>query len=154
MRRFLTTLAALLVLIAVLKFLPPMSKHPSVQASRGAIPAAVSDLHLSGVQMTPAPDGGAFYLDGIVTNAGNARVTEAISDVGFYDAKGKPIASVREKLVGMSHGGTDLVDNEFARNPITPKEMRFFRISVSAEDVPPNWNHELPQLTIVDVQAK
>jgi len=52
----------------------------------------------------------------------------------------------------MSHGGTDLVPNEFARNPIKPKGMRFFRIAV--EDVPLTWNHELPELTIIDVKAK
>lgn len=154
MRRFLTTLAALVLLIVVLKFLPPMSKHSGVQASRGTVQAAASDLHLSGVQITPASDGRALYLDGIVTNAGIGRVTQATADVGFHDAQGKLIASVHEKLVGISHGGTDLVENEFARNPITPKEMRFFRVSVPMEDVPPTWNHELPQLTIVDVKAK
>ena len=56
-------------------------------------------------------------------------------------------------MVGMSHGGTDLVGNEFARNPIKPKQMRFFRIAVPVEDVPPAWNHEVPELTIIDVKA-
>jgi hypothetical protein len=154
MRRFLTTLAALLLLVGVLKFLPPMSKHSDVQATHPAIPASTSDLHVSGVQITPAPDGLAIYLDGIVTNTGNGRVTEVISSIGFHDAQGKPVASVQEKLVGMSHGGTDLIDNEFARNPITPKEMRFFRISVPVENVPPTWNHEVPELTIIAAKAR
>jgi len=152
MRRFLTTLAALLLLVAVLKFFPPAGKRSGVQASRGTTPAVASDLHLSGVQISRAPDGTALYLDGIVTNAGNSRVTEATAEVGFRDAQGRRVATVQEPLVGMSHGGTDLVRNEFARNPIMPKEMRFFRIAV--EDVPPAWNQELPQLTIVDVKAK
>jgi hypothetical protein len=131
-----------------------MSKRQGVQASRGTVPAAVSDLHLSGVQISRAPDATALYLDGIVTNAGNGRVAAATAEVGFHDAQGRLIATVQKPLVGMSHGGTDLVDNEFARNPITPKEMRFFRISVPVEDLPPNWNHELPQLAIVDVKAR
>ena len=152
MPRFLTTLAALLLLVAVLKFFPPAVKHSGVQASRGTTPAVASDLHLSGVQISRAPDGTALYLDGIVTNAGNSRVTEATAEVGFHDARGRRVATVQKPLVGMSHGGTDLVGNEFARNPIMPKEMRFFRIAV--EDVPPAWNQELPQLTIVDVKAK
>ena len=170
MRRFLTTLAALVLLIVVLKFLPPMSKHSDLQASRGTVPAAVSDLHLSGVQISGtvpaavsdlhlsgvqinrAPDGTALYFDGIVTNAGNSRVTGATADVGFRDAQGRLVATLQKPLVGMSHGGTDLVRNEFAKNPIMPKEMRFFRIAV--EDVPPAWNHELPQLIIVDIKAR
>jgi len=152
MRRFLTTLAALVLLIVVLRFLPPMSKHSDVQASRGTVPAALSDLHLSGVQISRAPDGTALYFDGIVTNAGNSRVTGATAELGFRDAQGRLVATLQKPLVGMSHGGTDLVRNEFAKNPIMPKEMRFFRIAV--EDVPPTWNHELPQLTIVDVKAR
>jgi len=30
--------------------------------------------------------------------------------------------------------------------------MRFFRVAV--EEIPPTWNHELPDLTIVEVTAK
>jgi hypothetical protein len=112
----------------------------------------VSDLHLSGVQISRAPDGTALYLDGIVMNDGNARVTGASAEIGFHDAQGHLIATVQKPLVGMAHGGTDLVRNEFARNPIPPKEMRFFRIAV--EEVPPAWNHEPPQLTIVAVKAQ
>jgi hypothetical protein len=52
----------------------------------------------------------------------------------------------------MAHGGTDLVRNEFSRNPIQPNEMRFFRVAV--EQVPPTWNHEVPELKIVEVKAR
>jgi hypothetical protein len=156
MRRILTTIAALLLLLVVLKFLPPVSKHSGVQAARSTttpvIPVA-SDLHVSDVQITQAPDGSAVYLDGLATNAGNGRVSGATADVGFHDAQGRLVATVHKPLVGMSHGGTDLVGNEFARNPITPKQMRFFRIAVPVEDVPPAWNHEVPELTIIDVKA-
>lgn len=150
MRRFLTTVAALLLLLVVLKFFPP--KHSDVQASRSSTSALASDLRLNGVQISHAPDGMALYLDGIVTNAGDSRVTGATAEVGFRDTQGRLVATVRKPLVGMSHGGTDLVPNEFARNPIKPKGMRFFRIAV--EDVPLTWNHELPELTIIDVKAK
>jgi hypothetical protein len=148
----LTTIAALLLLLIVLKFLPPVAKHSDVQASRRATPAVTSDLHLSGVQISRAPDGTALYLDGIVANAGNSSVTGATAEIRFHDAQGRLVATVQKPLVGMSHGGTDLIRNEFARNPITPNEMRFFRIAV--EDVPPTWNHEVPDLTIVGVKAK
>jgi hypothetical protein len=59
---------------------------------------------------------------------------------------------VQTPLVGVSHEGTDLVHDEFARNPIKPNEMRFFRVAV--EEIPPTWNHEVHNLTIVEVTAK
>ena len=52
----------------------------------------------------------------------------------------------------MAHEGTDIVGNEFARNPIGPNEMRFFRVAV--ENVPPNWNHEIPDLKITELKAE
>jgi hypothetical protein len=155
MRRILTTIAALLLLVVVLRFFPPVARRTGVQASRTTTPrtpAITTDLHLSDVQISHAPDGTAIYLDGLVSNAGNGRVTDATADVGFHDAQGRLIATVHKPLVGMSHGGTDLVRNEFARNPITSHEMRFFRIAV--EDVPPAWNHEVPELTIIEVKSQ
>ena len=152
--RILTTLAALLLLVIVLKFLPPVARQSDVQAGRRTIPAVARDLHLSSVQISRAPDGRAVYLDGLVTNAGNGRVSEASANVGFHNAQGELIASVQKPLVGMQHDGTDLVDNEFARNPIKSNEMRFFRVALAVEEIPPTWNQEVPDLTIVEVKAK
>ena len=152
--RILTTVIALLLLMIVLKFLPPVSRHSDVQAGPRTIPAVARDLHLSGVQISRAPDGRALYFDGLVTNTGNGRVSEASANVGFHNAQGKLIASVEKPLVGMKHGGTDLVDNEFARNPIQPNEMRFFRVALAVEEIPPTWNQEVPDLTIIEVKAK
>ena len=151
-RRVMTTLAALALLVLVLKFFPPGSKNTQVQASPRATQPAPGELHLSEVQISQAPGGEALYLDGLVTNAGNSRVTGAVAELGFHDAQGNLVASVQKPLVGMAHGGTDLIRNEFARNPIEPNEMRFFRIAV--EEVPPTWNHEVPELKIVKIKAE
>ena len=152
--RILTTVLALLLLIIVLKFLPPVARHSDVRAGRRTVPAVASDLHLGSVQISRAPDGRAVYLDGLVTNAGNGRVSQASANVGFHNAQGMLIASVQKPLIGMNHGGTDLVDNELARNPIKPNEMHFFRVALAVEEIPPTWNQEVPDLTIVEVKAK
>ena len=152
--RILTTVAALLLLIIVLKFLPPVARHSDVQAGRRTIAAVASDLHLSSVQISRASDGRAVYLDGLVTNAGNGPVSQASATVAFHNAQGKLIASLQKPLVGMEHDGTDLVDNEFVRNPIKPNEMRFFRVALAGEEIPPTWNQEVPDLTIVEVKSK
>ena len=147
-----TTVAALALLVVVLKFFPPVSKSARVHAAPAAVLAAPPNLRVSDGQISEAPAGEALYLDGLVTNVGDSRVTGATAEVGFRDAHGNLIASVRKPLAGMSHGGTDLIRNEFARNPIKPYEMRFFRIAV--EEVPPSWNHEVPELKIVAIKAQ
>ena len=146
------TACALLLLVVVLKLLPPRSKNAPVEAAPLVAQAAPTDLHLSDVEISRATGGEALYLDGLVTNAGNAWVTGATAEVGFHDAQGQLVASVEKPLAGIGHGGTDQIRKEFARNPIKPNEMRFFRIAV--EDVPPAWNHEVPELKIVEVKAR
>lgn len=117
-----------------------------------SVQAAPEDLQFSDVQLSKAPGGEALYLDGLVTNMGKAAVRGAIAEVDFLDARGQIVASEQKPLVGMAHGGTDLVQNEFSRNPIASREMRFFRVAV--EQVPPAWNHEVPSLKIVAVDAR
>jgi hypothetical protein len=102
--------------------------------------------------MSHAIAGEALYLDGVAKNTGAGSVTAATVEVRFHDGQGKVVSSVQKPMVGMAHGGTDLVRNEFARNPIQPNEMRFFRVAV--EQVPPTWNHEVPELKIVEVKAR
>jgi hypothetical protein len=151
-RRLLWTAVALVLLGVVLRYLPPRSVKVSAQGPTGAAQASLADLRVSGVQISRPPDGGALYVDGLVRNVGSGRITGATAEVQFRDAQGSVIASVQKPMVGMAHGGTDLVGNELARNPIKPNEMRFFRVAV--EDVPPSWNHEIPELKVVEIKAR
>src|SRR5271165_3374418 len=151
-RRLLSTAIALLVLGLVLRYLPSGTRKAQARTTQPAMQEAPSELHFSGLQMSQAPDGEAIFVDGLVTNDGVGRVSAATAQVDFYDAHGAVVASVEKPLVGMAHGATDLVRNEFARNPVGPKEMRFFRIAV--EKVPPSWNHEVPELKLVAVTAR
>ena len=111
---------------------------------------APTDLHFSGVQINQPSGGNALYVDGMVTNAGKGRVSAATAQVDFYDGRGTLVASIQSPLVGVAEGGTDMMRNEFARNPIGPGEMRFFRVAV--ERVPSDWNHEAPALKPVAVR--
>ena len=151
-RSLITTAIAVAVLVAVLRYLPPVPKNAQAHAEPVSIEALTDDLQLGSLQMSQAVAGEALYLDGVVKNAGTELVTGATVQVEFRDMQGKVVGSVQKPIVGMSHGGTDLVRNEFARNPIRPNEMRFFRVAV--EQVPPTWNHEVPELKIVEVRAQ
>jgi len=150
--KLMTTVATLALLAVVLKFFPPISSNARVHAAPGSAQAAPADLRVSEVQISEAFAGDAIYLDGLVTNAGDNWVTAAMTEMGFHDGQGNLVASVQKPLVGMPHGGADVIPNEFARNPIKPNEMRFFRIAV--DEVSPSWNHEVPEVKIVELKAQ
>ncbi len=150
--RVISTLVALIVLAGVLRYLPPDSRNSQVQASRGAVEETPGELQLGSLQMSKALTGDALFLDGVVTNTGSGNVTGATVQVNFHDLQGNLVGSERKPIVGMTHGGTELVRNEFARHPIQPRRMRFFRVAI--EHVPPTWNHETPDLKIVAVKAE
>lgn len=150
--RIISTAVALVVLAVVLRYLPPGSRNAHAQNVHAPIEEAPDELQLGSVQMSVAPAGEALYLDGLVTNTGYGAVTAATVEVNFHDSHGKVVSSEQKLIMGMSHGGTDLIRNEFARNPIQPNEMRFFRVAI--DQVPPAWNHEVPELKIVALKAQ
>lgn len=155
MGKLVSTLVALALLVVVLRYLAPGSRNVQAQAANPYSPtilATPEDLQLGNVQMSTAPGGEALYLDGMITNTGKDSIPGATLEVNFHDAQGKLVGSVLKPIASMSHGGTDLNGNEFARNPIEPNQMRFFRVAV--EQIPPGWNHQLPDLKVValDVQ--
>jgi hypothetical protein len=150
--RLVSTAIALAVLALLLRYLPSETRKAQARTSPRVVQEAPADLHFSGVQINRAPGGDALYVDGMVTNAGKGRVSAATAQVDFYDGRGTLVASVQSPLVGVARGGTDLVGNEFVRNPIGPGEMRFFRVAV--QNVPPDWNHEPPALKPVAVTAR
>lgn len=152
MGRLLSTLLALVLLAVVLRYLPPGSRNAQAKVGNHLAPATPDDVRLGNVQMGWAPAGEALYLDGVITNTGEHNVTGATMQVDFHDEQGKVVSSIQKPIVGMAHGGIDLVRNEFARNPIQPNEMRFFRIAI--DQVPSAWNHEVPDLKITGVSAR
>lgn len=152
--RVFSTVLALIVLALALRYLPPGARNAQAGVKPVAVQAGPADLHYSDLQMSEPPGAETLYLDGLVTNQGTGTVTGATAEVEFMDAQGRLIASVHTPLVGMANGGTDLIQNEFARNPITPSEVRFFRVAVAVEQVPANWNREVPTVKIVSVTSR
>jgi hypothetical protein len=147
-----STLLALIAVAVVLRYLPPASRNAQAQAEQPPIAEAPEELQLSSLQISLTPANEELYIDGVVTNTGHAAVTGATMEVDFLDARGKLLSAVQEPMVGIDHGGTDLIRNEFARNPVKPEEMRFFRVAV--DQIPPDWNHEVPVLKVVAVKAR
>jgi|HubBroStandDraft_4_1064222.scaffolds.fasta_scaffold01527_7 hypothetical protein len=149
--RIVSTLLALVVLAIVLRYLPPASRNAQAQAERTPVTEAPEELQLSSLQISLTPANEALYIDGVVTNTGHGSIIGATMQVDFLDAQGKLVSSIQKPMVGIAHGGTDLIRNEFARNPVQPNEMRFFRVAV--EQIPPTWNHEVPILKVIAVKT-
>lgn len=149
-RRLITTGAALVLLALALIFLRPQSKRRAAPVA-GAASVNATDLRFSNLQISQPTGSEVVYIDGVLTNSGRDPIKGATVEVDFRDWQGNIVATVQRPVVGMAHGGIDVVRNEFVRNPILPTEMRFFRIAV--EQAPLNWNHEVPELKIVAVKA-
>ena len=149
--RLASTAVAVLALVMVVRYLPPGARSAEATAPSAKAMASPTDLKIGELQVSKAVDGEALYLDGLVNNIGHGVVTGATAQVDFYDAKRALIASEQKPLVGMARGGVDLVSNEFARNPMAPGEVRFFRVAV--KQAPPQWNHEIPSLKIMSVTS-
>jgi hypothetical protein len=150
--RIISTLLALVVLAIVVRYLPPASRNAQAQAEQTPLTETPEELQLSSLQISLTPANEALYIDGVVTNTGQGSVTGATMQVDFLDGQSNIVSSVQKPMVGIAHGGTDLIRNEFARNPVLPNEMRFFRVAV--DQIPPTWNHEVPILKVVAVKAK
>ena len=151
-RRVILTFLALVALALVLRFTTTSSRTAQARTSRPETLAIPDELRLGSVQMSKAIAGGTLYLDGVVTNTGQDSITGATFEVNFHDAQGKVVASVQKPIAGIGHGGTELVPDEFARNPIRPNEMRFFRVAVV--QAPSGWNYQVPDMQVVNVTAK
>ena len=154
--RLITTFLALLALGVVLRFLPARARDAHANAPTNSkqtvVEVAPVDLQVSSVQMSEAVGGEALYLDGRVSNESKAQVRQVIAQITFSDVHGQPVAIFRQPLAGLPKGGVGAVRGEFFQNPIGPNETRFFRVAV--EQVPPAWNHEVPELKIVAVKGK
>jgi hypothetical protein len=152
MGRIISTVVELAVLAVVFRYLPPGPRNAQANTGSISVDASPGDLQLGSLLMSHAPADEALYLDGVVKNTGTLNVTGATVEVDFHDANGQIAGSLQKPIAGMTHGGTDLVRNEFKRNPLPPNEMRFFRVAI--EKVPSAWNHELPELKVVEVKAR
>jgi hypothetical protein len=149
--RIVSTAFALIALILVVRFLPPATRTAQANGPSARASVAPADLKISEVQINRPSGSDVFYLDGMITNGGKRSVSGATAEVDLLGPTGELLTTMQAPMVGMAQGGVGVVGNEFARHPITPGEVRFFRVAV--KNVPPQWNHEVPQLKIVAVSS-
>lgn len=92
------------------------------------------------------------YIDGTVTNSGPQTMTHVVVDVTFKDSIGQLAQreTVPLRVLQTSGPYPDAVD--LNASPLAPGQSKPFRLTF--ETISAQWNHEYPELKVVDVTAK
>ena len=119
-------------------------------------PAYASNLKLSDFKMSAAENfvgATVSYIDGTLTNAGNKTVTHAAVQVIFKDDMGQVAQkedSVPLRALKTTGPYPDAVD--LTVSPLAPGQSQPFRLTF--ESISAQWNHQYPDIQIIDVTAK
>jgi hypothetical protein len=107
----------------------------------------ISDLKMSAAENFVGAT--VTYLDGTVTNTGDKTVTHATVHVLFKDSLGQIAQAEDVPLHVLQTGGPypDAVD--LSTSPLAPGQSKPFRLTF--EHVTEEWNHEFPELRVMDV---
>ena len=154
----LAIITAVLILVAILYFMPRAPKSAAAPAGATTPSQPVNDqlggqLHLSAVKMSEAPMGGSLNLDGQLTNSGGTEINGVMAEVDFPLSNGQ-IATVQAPVQGIA---TDKSANtgkvagdtqDLTQAPIKPGDTKPVRITVN--EVPKDWNHQVPQIRIAE----
>jgi hypothetical protein len=114
-----------------------------------------TNLKLSSLKMSAAENfvgATVTYLDGTVTNSGDKTVIHAAIHVVFKDSLGQIAQAEDVPLHVLQTGGPypDAVD--LSASPLSPGQSKPFRLTF--EHVTDEWNHEFPELRVMDVSLK
>ena len=110
----------------------------------------ISDLKMSAAENFVGAT--VTYLDGMVTNTGDKIVTHVAVHVVFKDSLGQIAQAEDVPLHVLQTGGPypDAVD--LSTSPLAPSQSKPFRLTF--EHVTEEWNHEFPDLRVMDVSLK
>jgi hypothetical protein len=92
------------------------------------------------------------YLDGTVANTGDKTVTHAMVHVAFKDSLGQIAQAEDVPLHVLQTSGPYLDAVDLSASPLAPGRSKQFRLTF--EHVSGDWNHEYPELQIMNVSLK
>jgi len=112
-------------------------------------------LHISGVTIvnnTAAP-GGNVHVYGEITDNADLRLTDATLSAEFKDDAGHTVYVAQQSIerVEVQNGGKNSTEKSFAEDPLKPRQTAAFVVSYS--QVPSSWNHQPPQLRVLEAHA-
>ncbi len=92
------------------------------------------------------------YLDGTVTNTGNQAVTHAMVEVTFKDSMGQLAQRETVPLRVLQTAGPYPEAVDLTVSPLAAGQSKPFRLTF--EGISAQWNHEYPELKVVDLIVK
>ena len=142
--------------IAVVLLVATLWLSPSVNraASNKVIKNNPDQLELSAINMSPQQANGQANVDvyGEVSNPGPQPVSNAIISAVFKDKNGHPIVTQQKPMQRVKGKNAGAETEYLAVKPLKPGETTEFRVSYT--DIPQSWNHEAPQLSVLQVTAR
>ena len=114
-----------------------------------------ANLKLSDSKMSAAENfvgASVSYLDGTVTNIGDKSVTHALVHVTFKDSLGQVAQAEDVPLHVLQTGGPYVEAVDLSASPLASGQSKKFRLTF--EHVSGDWNHEYPELQVMDVSLK
>ncbi len=116
-----------------------------LDAYAGSLP--LSDLKMS--ESTSLSGGKSTFLDGTVSNRGNATVTGVTVQVFFANDEGMP-PHLETAPLSLIRTREPYVDTQpVSAAPLAPGDSRPFRLIFEA--IPDNWNTQMPQIHVISV---
>jgi len=147
-----TIVIAVVVVIAVAVIFAFLLRSQPKTASG---PPPYANLKLSNLKMSAAENfvgATVSYVDGTIANTGDKTVTHVTVEVKFKDDMGQ---LAQREVIPMQVLKTDgpypeAVD--FSVSPLGPGQSKLFRLTF--EGISSQWNHQYPDIQIVDVTLK
>jgi hypothetical protein len=115
----------------------------------------IAKLKLSDFKMSAAENfigATVSYIDGTITNTGDKAVTHVLVQVNFEDSLGQ-LAQREElplRIIRPNGAYSEPVDLNVA--PLNPGQSLPFRLTF--DSISAQWNHQYPDLTVLDVTTK
>jgi hypothetical protein len=92
------------------------------------------------------------YMDGNVTNAGDKTVTHLVVEVTFKDEIGQLAQREELPLRVLKTGGPYPDPVDLSVSPLDPGQVQPFRLTF--DSISQQWNHQYPELRVIDVTVK
>ncbi|HET9180545.1 MAG TPA: hypothetical protein VFP59_00300 [Candidatus Angelobacter sp.] len=142
--------------IAVLLLVATLWLSPSVNraASNKVIKNNPDQLELFSIRMSPQEANTQANVDvyGEVSNTGPQSVSNAIISAVFKDKDGHPLVTQQKPMQRMESSNAGAKSEDLSTSPLKAGETAEFRVSYT--DIPQNWNHQTPQLSVQQVTAR
>lgn len=144
---------ALALLVITLWLSPGINKASTKEANMAS---QSTQLRLSAISLSPQEANNQANVDvfGEASNAGAQPVTSAIISAVFKDKNGTPIVIQQKPMerVDLDKKNKALDEKDFLQDPLKPGQTAGFRVSYT--DIPQNWNHQPPDLSVLQVTIK